>query len=389
MALLELKEGQPAYRFYRIALIATAALVLIVIPWLVPSNASVDLWSQAVAFSVAILGLNLIVGVSGQISLGHSAFVGLGAYTTVILVGDYGAPYLATLPISFALCFLAGLVVGLPATRLSGLYLAVITLSIATTFPVIILKFSDFTGGANGKILYELLTPPAWFPFETRTRFAPVAFRYYVILAIAALMFLIAYNLVNSRVGRALKAIRNNAISASTSGVPVARYRTLIFGVSAAFSGVAGSLLMIQNPLATETRFEIFMSLFLLVAVFAGGTVSIAAIPGAFLYVFLPHYAIQWAEHMPFLQGRPGAGSISYVLYGVVLLFFIFLLPGGVADGVSRLWKRVVAVRPALAGKFIGAGHAHNSQAHQSPLLGPDTVPSDVVRRLETNETST
>lgn len=189
--------------------------------------------------------------------------------------------------------------------------------------------------------------PPAWTPFDPRSRFGPVAYRYFVILSVAGLMFWLASNLIRSRVGRAIVAMRNNPIGASVCGVPLARYKTAVFGLSAAFAGVAGALLMIQNPQATDTRFDLFLAVFLLVALFAGGTTTMAgAVPGGLIHVFLPYYAIQWVKYVPFLGNRPGAGAISSVLYGAVLLVFVFFLPGGVGEGVRRVWRRIVEIEP-------------------------------------------
>ena len=131
--------------------------------------------NDVVAYAVAILGLNLVIGYSGQLSLGQSAFVGLGAYTTIILVSDYNWSYFATLPVSAALCFVVGLIVGLPALRIRGLYLAIVTLAVAYVFPTLVLKYECLTGGPNGKKpdrgTAEMI-PPSWMPFSDAGRLA-------------------------------------------------------------------------------------------------------------------------------------------------------------------------------------------------------------------------
>jgi branched-chain amino acid transport system permease protein len=347
MALLTLTQRSPAHHVYRLVGWGLAAAALIYLPWFASRPARIDQFSQVVAYAVAILGLNLVIGFSGQISLGHSAFVGIGAYTTVILVADHDWSYFATFPVSFALAFFVGVLVGLPALRIRGLYLAVVTLAVATVFPTLVIKYESFTGGPNGKQARDRLTPPEWTPFEARDRFGPVAYRYFVILIVAVIMFVVARNLLRSRVGRAIIAQRDNQTSAATSGVNLPIYKTLMFGVSAAFAGIAGSLLMIQQPQATDTRFGIELAIFLVVALVIGGVATIGgAVAGALVFVFLPYYATQWSENISFLEGRPGAGAVSGVVYGVLLLVFVFVLPGGVMDGIRRLKARVVRVIP-------------------------------------------
>ena len=174
-----------------------------------------------------------------------------------------------------------------------------------------------------------------------------MAYRYFVIVAIGVVMFILARNLLRSRVGRAVIATRDNQTSAAVNGVNLAVYKTLIFGVSAAFAGIAGSLLMIQQPQATDTKFGVSLAIFLVVALVLGGVGTIAgAVPGALLFVFVPYYTSQWSDNFGFLEGRPGAGEVAGVLYGVLLLAFVFILPGGVMDGLRRVRMRVVRILP-------------------------------------------
>ena len=166
-----------------------------------------------------------------------------------------------------------------------------------------------------------------------------------MIVTIAALMFLLARNLLRSRVGRALIATRDNQTSAATSGVNVAMYKTLSFGMSAAFAGIAGSLLMFQRPQATETKFGVNLAIYLFVGLVVGGVATISgAIPGAFLFVFVPFYASRWSTNFSFLEGRLVAPAD--LLYGVLLLAVVFVLPGGAIDGIRRLRIRIVRILP-------------------------------------------
>jgi branched-chain amino acid transport system permease protein len=390
MALIQLTQNTPQHWAYRVVRWGIVAALLLYLPWFADQPARVDQFTQVAAFAVALLGLNLVMGFAGQISLGHSAFVGLGAYITAILVAKHGWGYLQTIPVVLVLCFIAGVLVGLPALRISGLYMAVVTLAVGAVFPIIVLKYDGLTGGANGILAKRKMVPPSWMPFDARSRFGPVAYRFFVVLLVAVVMFVLVHNLVRGRIGRAIIALRDNGTGAAVSGVNLGIVRTVLFGVSGALGGVAGSLLIIQLPQATPSRFGLDMAIFLVVALFAGGTGRTAgAIPGALIYVFLPYYAIQWAKHISFLDG-PGASSVSGVIYGVLLLIFVFVLPGGVLDGLRRLWALLFQVTPqprwllrhrrdvsGLAGAHLGA----SASAGTSP-------PSDTVS-VEPSSTTT
>jgi branched-chain amino acid transport system permease protein len=260
--------------------------------------------------------------------------------------------------VAFGLCFGVGILVGLPALRIGGFYLAMITLGLATIFPAVVLKYETLTGGTTGKFAQDKLLPPAWTPWDLRDRTGPPTYRYFVIVAIAALMFLVARNLLRSRVGRALIATRDNQTSAATSGVNVAIYKTLVFGMSAAFAGIAGSLLMVQRPQATETKFGVTLAIYLFVALVLGGVATISgAIPGAILFVFVPIYSSRWSTNFSFLEGRLVAPAD--LLYGVLLLAVVFVLPGGAMDGIRRLWMRVVRIRPNPSWRSAGDPSRH------------------------------
>jgi branched-chain amino acid transport system permease protein len=345
MALLTLQQRSPQHRAGQLVGWAIAIAVVISLPYHAGTIVRIDQYCEVAAFAVAILGLNLVIGYAGAISLGHSAFVGLGAYTTVILVADHGWSYFATLPVAFAICFAVGVVLGLPALRIRGFYIAVVTLSLATVFPTLVVRYASLTGGANGIVARDKLLPPDWTPWDRRDRFGPPTYRYFVIVTIAALMFVLARNLVRSRVGRALIALRDNQTIAATNGVNVAAYKVLAFGASAAFAGIAGSLLMIDRPVASQTRFDVTMAIFLVVGLVVGGVATISgAIPGAILYVFLPYYTTVWSTNVSFFEDRLGAPD--GLLYGALLLAVVFVLPGGLVDGLRRVRRRVVRIVP-------------------------------------------
>jgi branched-chain amino acid transport system permease protein len=314
------------------------ALLAIAVP-LVFGEPTVVLFSQAAATAVAILGLNLLMGFTGQVSLGHSAFMGIGAYTTAVLVADHDWSFLATVPVAAVLCFTTGLVVGIPALRIKGVYLALATLGLAMVFPNVVNKLSGVTGGPSGKPLRgKRLLAPEWTGLDGRDD--AYIFVYGLIVVIAAVLFLLARNMVRSRAGRALIALRDNPIGAEASGIDVARYKILAFGISALYAGIAGSLLMFTLRVATGANFSLSRSLELVTGVVIGGLASLpGALIGGLVVVFLPDWARNFAN-----------GTLRDAIYGLLLIAIIALHPGGVANlvrlGGSMMW-RVVPQPPA------------------------------------------
>ena len=188
-------------------------------------------------YGLAILGLNLLTGFNGQFSLGHSAFYGIGAYTTAILMDRWDIPYFCTLPAAGGVCFIVGFLFGLPALRLQGIYLALATFALAIAMPQI-LKFGPLeplTGGVQGIVIIKP-DPPFGLPIDSDQ------WLYYFTLAVLLVMFAGAANLVHSRTGRAIMAIRDNPIAAAAMGIDTALYKSLTFGVSALYTGIAGAL---------------------------------------------------------------------------------------------------------------------------------------------------
>jgi branched-chain amino acid transport system permease protein len=371
---VSLVEGSARHRIYVIGAWVLVAAVLLYIPFAydvgfalgsIDKGFRISQLNDVLAYAVAILGLNLVIGFSGQLSLGHSAFVGIGAYTTIILVADHGWSYLATLPISAGLCFAVGVIVGVPALRIRGLYLAIVTLSLAYVFPTLVLKYASLTGGPNGKKPARgeaKLEPPSWVPFADAGRLAQPLWVYCILLTLATVMFLLARNFMKSRPGRALIAVRDNQTSAAINGVNLPLYKTMTFGVSAAYGGIAGSMLMMNRPFASDVQFALDLAIFLVVGLVVGGAGTISgAVPGALVFVFVPYFMSEWTNDqsgMPpglkqatsplfdWLEGRQGAGAIAGVFFGVGLLIFVFLLPGGCVDGLRRLRARFVRVIP-------------------------------------------
>jgi branched-chain amino acid transport system permease protein len=343
MSTFTLTERSLPHRVAQVLGWAIGIGIIVYLPYHSGFAPEIDRYSQVAAIAVAILGLNLVIGYGGAVALGHSVFVGIGAYTTVILVADHDWNYFATLPMAFAICFVVGVLLGVPALRIRGFAIAILTFGLAIVFPAIIIRAGSLTGGANVKEAPYMLAPPSWTPWDAHDRAGPPTYRYFVIVTIAAVMFLVARNLVRSRVGRALIAQRDDQTSAAAFGVNLALYRTLIFGTSTAFAGIAGSLLMIQKPVATVGQFNVDLAIYLFVGLMVGGVGTISgAIPGAILFVFVPLYTSQWSRE--FSDGRIIAPAD--MLYGVLLFVIAFVAPGGVIDGIRRVRTRIVRIVP-------------------------------------------
>ncbi|HEX3953742.1 MAG TPA: branched-chain amino acid ABC transporter permease, partial [Stellaceae bacterium] len=268
-------------------LIGAVVLVGFALPWLVQSFVMFQL-TQVMIYGLAILGLNLLTGFNGQFSLGHSAFYGIGAYTAAILMHNYDVNYILTLPAAGAVCFSVGFLFGLPALRLQGLYLALATFALATAMPQI-LKFHPleaWTGGVQGLVV-DQPDPPSFLPFLDSDQWL-----YYFTLIVILVMFVAAANLVRSRTGRAIMAIRDNPIAAAAMGINTALYKSLTFGVSALFTGVAGALGALAIAFVAPDSFNFLLSVSFLVGLVIGGVGSIpGCLVGGLFVLYVPNIA--------------------------------------------------------------------------------------------------
>ena len=306
-----------------IILLAVLAVVC-VLPFVV-SNYRIFQFTLVMVYAIALLGLNILTGYNGQISLGHGAFYAMGAYCTAILMDQFGFPYWATLPIAGAICLLFGFLFGLPALRLEGLYLALATFALGVSLPQL-LKYKHlekWTGGVQG-----ILIPKPEAPFGLPLK--PDQWLYFFTLAVTLLMFLLAWNLLRGRVGRALVAIRDQHVAAEAMGVNNAIYKSLAFGISAMFTGIAGALGAIAIQFVAPDSFNIFLSIVFLVGIVIGGLASIqGAIWGALFIQFVPNIADEVSKSAP------------WAVFGVFLLVFVYLMPMGIAGAI----RMAVALR--------------------------------------------
>ena len=324
--------------FEVLGLLALAALIAIV-PRFVSSYTTYELATVGMYF-IALLGLSILTGYSGQISLGHGAFMAIGGYTTAVLTvnGIYGHHLrdLWTIPIAGVVAGAAGLVVGIPALRLSGLYLALITFGIAVSFRQIPLKFDHFLGGTTGKVLGVLQTP---FGLHTSSNH----WIYYLTWGIAFVLLVAAWLFVRGAPGRTLKAIRDSEIAAVSSGISLARYKTLAFALSAFYAGVAGSLYTIARFYINPDLFPVVLSVYLVAALALGGVDSFAGlILGAAAIYVLQNRAgdvTGWINHIPHVDLNPQRPGMPDVIFGAVLILVLIVLPSGIGGALRRLFS--------------------------------------------------
>jgi branched-chain amino acid transport system permease protein len=315
----------------KLAAFAVGVLVLVVLPFVLTDFRTVQLATVG-AYFIAILGLDVLTGHSGQISLGHGAFMAVGAYTTAILMANHGVRDLWTIPIAAGVAGGIGLLAGVPALRLSGLYLALATFGIAVVLPTVLKKFDHFTGGSTGITLFGK-------PAQTGHGvgiwgLSNNQWLYALTWTVGGLVFLIAWWLLDSRFGRSLRAIRDSELAASASGVNRAKYKVLAFGVSAAFAGVAGALFAINVAYVAPDTFPIRLSLYLLVGAVVGFFGSIwGAVLGALLIQFLPD-VVGLIPHVDTKQAGP-----TTLVFGLVLVVLMLALPVVLRVG-SRLANR-------------------------------------------------
>jgi len=282
--------------------------------------------TMVVVYGIAILGMTVLTGINGQISLGHGAFYAIGAYTTGVLMTSWNVPYWATLPVSAVVCAGFGFLIGLPALRLGGLYLALTTFALAVAVPQVLKHkaVEHWTGGVQGLVI-DKPDPPFGLPLS------PDQWLYLFTLAVGALIFLLAWNLTRGRIGRAMMAIRDHALAAEAMGINIALLKTRTFAVSAMCTGIAGSLGAIAVQFVAPDSFSVFVSITLFVGLVVGGVASIpGALFGAVFIEFIPNFAEQVSK------AAPGA------VYGVILIACMYVMPSGVGGALARLVRRVV-----------------------------------------------
>ena len=319
--------------FRALAAFAALAVVVFALPAFV-NDFRAQQFAYVGVYLVALTGLNILTGYTGQISLGHGAFMAIGGYTTSILMIDHGVKDIATIPFAIVVAGGAGVLFGLPAARLAGLYLALATFAIAVATPAVIKKFEGFTGGGTGINLFgtpELtasLTPVEIIGFELNFN----NWLYYLSWTTALVGYVLAWLILRGRTGRAFRAVRDSETAAVSSGISLTRTKVLAFGISAAYAGAAGALFAIATTFVNPDTFPVTLSIFLLVGIVVAGLGSLQGlIAGAIFIQFMP----LWAQNVSKSPGAPA------VVYGVVLILLILVLPGGVSGLIARAQRLI------------------------------------------------
>jgi branched-chain amino acid transport system permease protein len=296
-----------------------AAAVICVLPFVL-SDYNVSLVAEVGIFFVAVLGLDILTGYTGQISIGHGAFMAIGGYTTAVLSRDHHTNLAVTMLVAFAICFVLGFLVGLPSLRLSGVYLALATFALAVSVPLLALKWSKFLGGRDGVQTSETVSN-LWL--------------YGAAWIASAILFVLAWLILRGRIGRAFRAVRDSEIAAVASGIELPVYKTLAFGISAAYAGVAGSLFVLaNNGFAAPDEFGIFLSLQILIGAAVAGLGSLWGIlAGAAFVGLLPSVS----SSVPVIGSSHGRD----VVFGAAVILVMLILPGGFAGLLAQL-RRVV-----------------------------------------------
>jgi branched-chain amino acid transport system permease protein len=289
----------------------------------------------ALLYASAIAGLNLATGYTGQLSIGHSAFFGLGAYTTGILVASHNWNPLVTLIPAAALGFATGLLVGLPSLRIRGINLALVTLALAVAFPELVDRYPGLTGGQIGlNVNVFQLLPPKWTGISVGERFQ---YYYWLAAGLLAIVLALSATLTRSRAGLAMRAVRDRETAAAAMGVNLAWTKMAVFGLSGAVTGVAGGIFAIYlGSLSADASFTLTLSITLITGLVIGGVATtLGPLIGGLAVYFVPY----WTENL-----RQGEGS--QLIFGVVLIVLMFVMPEGLMGLVIRLSRRILRIEP-------------------------------------------
>lgn len=318
----KINHGSRSFQLMPTVLVISIAVML---PFVVSSYTTLQL-TFVVIYAITLLGLNMLVGFNGQLSLGHGAFFGIGAFTAAILVNHAGMPYWMTLPFAAGVCLISGFLFGLPALRLEGHYLALATFALALATPQILKhpSLEHWTGLSMGVTLPPISTPEG-------LPLTPDQYIYFFCLAVGLVMFLVGWNILRGRTGRAMVALRDHPIAASTMGINAAFYKSMTFGVSALYAGVGGALFALTSSYVAPDSFDFFLSITLVVGVVVGGVATIAgAIFGAIFIQFIPNIAGDISKSAP------------WTIYGLTLIAFMYLMPTGVVGMLKKAFNLVI-----------------------------------------------
>ena len=343
-----------------VSIVAAIAAVYVFGYWIAQQNVPSDvrLYTEAIYIGIAATGLNILTGYNGQVSIGHGAFFGLGAYTTAILVADHGWNVVPTIPVSMALCFVVGALIGFPALRVKGLYLALVTLGLAVVFPDLTDRFVNGTGGTNlvtlqrrgrrGSRLVRLVPrPDREVPRQVGGRARPVGVLPHARHRVAAARSRCS-SWRGAGSGARSIAVRDHEAAAETVGINLAQVKVTAFALSALYAGTAGSLSVLVTRLANAGKVETFqLSIEFLVAVVIGGAATvIGPMLGGFIVVLLRD-RIDNTNRLSDLFSDPNrAKLLSPAIFGIALIILMYVLPDGIVGGARRGIRRLTRRQP-------------------------------------------
>jgi branched-chain amino acid transport system permease protein len=356
-----------------VAIAIVAGLVLLLLSTKLGSFRQYQL-AQVAATVVAVAGLTVLIGISGQISIGHGAFMFVGGYATALLVMHLNWPLALVIVASTVVAGLTGAIMGIAAARLRGPYLAGATLLLAVALPAVAYQWQGVFGGDQG--LNFAVTVPGFLGAS----FQLTEWQAWVCSLTALVVMVLLANLLRSRVGRNWRAVRDNDTAAALAGLNVARLRVLAFIVSAACAGTGGSLLAMTIGNVSPTAFTLALSIQLLTAVVLGGLGSLAgAVWGGIILVLVPPFLTNFASSHGFASS---SASIPIALYGLVLIVVMLVFPAGVQGGIRRLLGPVAptAAAPITAlGRRWPAGRRPDQNAAGPSTARPDTARSNAA----------
>ena len=339
-----IRESSPIHWAARIAFVAAlVALVIYIAGSAKPST--LGNITEACTLAIAAVALNLLLGYNGQISIGHSTFAGLAAFTAGYTVNSWHWNPYVSLVVGLVLCFALGLALGLPALRLKGPYLALVTLAVAFVWPTVAAKFLDQKVKAS-TLKGSRLKPPTWTGL-TASRPDRAVFLYWLAIVLLVISYVIVRNIRKSRIGRSLVAVRDNETAAAVMGVNLKFTKTVTFGISAAIAGASGWLTAARLTTLDENSFTILNSIKYLLALFLGGAATLTGpIVGAFVYYFVDNYLKTHAPKWDWLPGPLSQGPVASFLLGVVVIAFVFIAPFGLVGFLKTQARRLFIVSP-------------------------------------------
>lgn len=384
----QIVEGTPAQLTYKWFGIGLFVLFLVIVAFAYNDTGSLTLLgndytistprlTKAIAFIICILGLQVVAGFTGQLSLGQGFFFGTGAYVSSWLVADHNWSWFATLAAVVPVCFVLGMLVGIPALRIKGLYLALVTLGLAAIFPSIIQlsALQPYTNGAGGKQTSSDLKPPDWLPLDgiavalqkipliggyfgdgdLSSKESDRVYVFFLMVILAVICFKLVSNLINSRPGRALRAIRDNETSAAVTGMNLSLYKTLSFGLASALGVVGGVVYVAELGIASPGDFTQLISIYFIVGLVVGGVGTLSgAVIGGLVITFVPDWASS-TEELPLVPERWLQGPTGPLIMGVMLIVLTFVLPGGVVAGMRQLKAKIVRIIPLTPDGHVAA----------------------------------